>query len=286
MKGFTPSKFNHHEFNFFLRRSTYVHGLLILCTLLGGKIAFDIQQKVRDKNLELIQASVRVDMVAMPINTLNELKNMSSGVEEAKKETKAPEIVEKTVIKDKEEPRENKDKVVEKDDPTDKTEALQEVQVKKRLDFLNKLKKIGDKKVEASKEGTVKAEKGLNGEKESALKNLVLSGNKLSKGTQMYGEGNAIELKGFQAYISTLPDIVRQRWTLPQFLLDKKLKARVQVWLNMSGEVTHASIYQSSGDSDYDQRAVDAVKSSRFPPLKEEFAARALKGDIVLGFPL
>ena len=284
MKVFTTPKFNHPGFNFFIRRSTYVHLLIVLSTLTGGKIAFDIKQKERDRNLELISASVRVDMVAMPTNTLNELKNMSSGVEEAKKESKAPEIVEKAVVKEKEPPTE---KIVEKDDPTDKTEALQEAQVKKRLNFLSKLKKIGDKKVVAPKEGTQKAEKGLYGEKDTALKNLVLSGNKLSKGTQMYGDGNAAEMTAFQAYASRLPDLVRPHWKLPSFLMDKNLKARVRVWLNMSGEVTRAVIYQSSGDSEYDQRAVDAVKSAApFPVLKEDFGKRALNGDILLGFPL
>ncbi|MBC7430284.1 MAG: TonB family protein [Bacteriovorax sp.] len=287
MRVFSTPKFNHPGFNFFLRRSTYVHALLVLCTLTGGKIAFDIQQKERDKNLELISASVRVDMVAMPTQTLNELKNMSSGVEEAKKEEKAElkeKPVEKTVAK--EEPKE--EKVQEKEDPTDKTEALQEAQVKKRLDFLSKLKKIGDKKVEAPKENTQKADKGLYGEKETALKNLVLSGNKVSKGTQMYGEGNATELTAFQAYQSRLPDLVKPHWKLPSFLMtNKKLQARVRIWLSMSGELTRAEIYQSSGDPDYDQRAVDAVRTAApFPALREEVGKRALKGDIVLGFPL
>jgi len=285
MRIFTSPKFNHPGFNFFLRRSTYVHSLLVLCTLTGGKIAFDIQQKEREKNLELIQASVRVDMVAMPTHTLNELKNLSSGVEEAKREEIAPAVVEKTVAK--EEPLEEKKEIEEKADLTDKSEAFQEAQVKKRLDFLSKLKTIGNKKVDTPKENTQKAEKGLYGEKASALKDLVLSGNKLSKGTSMYGDGSAAEMTAFQTYASRLPDLVRPQWRLPQFLMDKNLKARVRVWLNMNGEVTRATVYQSSGDSEFDQRAIEAVKAaSPFPPLKEDFGKRALNGDILLGFPL
>lgn len=263
-----------------------MHGLIVLCTLLGGKVAFDLKQKERDKNLELIQASVRVDMVAMPTHTLNELKNLSSGVEEAKKEEKAPEVVEKTIAK--EEPEEVK-KVEEKADPTDKSEAFEEAQVKKRLDFLSKLKTIGNKKVDAPKENTQKAEKGLYGEKDSALKNLVLSGNKLSKGTQMYGEGNAAEMTAFQAYATRLPDIIKAKdtWRLPDFLRNKNLKARVRVFLNMNGEVTQATIYQSSGESEFDERAISAVRAAApFPPPKEEIGKRAMSGDIILGFPL
>lgn len=283
MRVFQTPKFNHPGFNFFLRRSTYVHAILVLCTLTGGKIAFDIQQKERDKNLELIQASVRVDMVAMPTHTLNELKNLSSGVEEAKREEKAPAVVEKTVAKD--EPEEKK--VEEKADPTDKSEAFQEAQVKKRLDFLSKLKTIGNKKVDTPKENTQKAEKGLYGEKDSALKDLVLSGNKLSKGAAMYGDGNAAELTAYQAYKSRLPDFVRPHWKLPSFLMGKGLNARIRVWLNMSGEVTRATVYQSSGDPEFDQRAIEAIKTAApFPALTEEFGKKASNGDILLGFPL
>jgi TonB family protein len=286
MKISPAPKLNQPSFNVYLKRSTIIHVLLFATTLISGKVILDISKNERDKNLELIQASVRVDMVAMPTQTLNELKNMSSGVEEAKPEEKTPAIVEKTVAK--EEPAEPKaEPKEEKVDPSDPNEAFQDAQAKKRQDFLSKLKTIGNKKIDAPKENTQKADKGLYGEKDTALKNLVLSGNKVVKGTQMYGEGNATEMTAFQAYASRLPDLVRPHWKLPSFLLGKNLKARVRVWLNLNGEVTRAIVYQSSGDNEYDQRAVEAVKAAApFPAIKEEFGKRALSGDILLGFPL
>jgi colicin import membrane protein len=282
MRVFETPKLNHPGFSFFLRRSTYVHVLLVMTTLIGGKIAYTINQSAREKNLQLIQASVRVDMVAMPTHTINELKNLSSGVEEAKKEEKSPELV-------KEEPKAEPKTETKAEKAAERAEAnevaFEEAQAKKRKEFLSKLKTIGNKKVES--EGTQKAEKGLYGEKDSALKNLVLSGNKLKSGTAMTGEGNTAELTAFQAYASRLPDLVRPHWKLPSFLMDKNLKCRIRVWLNMNGEVARAVVYQSSGDSEYDQRAVDAVKSAApFPTLKEEFGKRAQNGDILLGFPL
>lgn len=283
MRVFEIPKFNHPAFRFYLRRSGYIHIALVACTLISGKVAFDIQKAQQEKNLELIQASVRVDMVAMPTQTLNELKNLSSGVEEAQKEEKTEVVKEAEKVVTKEEPK-DEPKVV--DNTPDTTEAFQEAQAaKKRKDFLSKLKTIGNKKVEST--GTQKAEKGLYGEKESALKNLVLSGNKLSKGTAMYGDGAAGDLTAFQAYASRLPDLVRPHWKLPSFLIDKNLKCRVRVWLQPNGEVARAVVYQSSGDSEYDQRAVDAVKAAApFPALKEEFGKRAQNGDLLLGFPL
>ena len=283
MRVFEIPKFNHPAFRFYLRRSGYIHIALVACTLISGKVAFEIQKAQQEKNLELIQASVRVDMVAMPTQTLNELKNLSSGVEEAQKEEKTEVVKEAEKVVTKEEPK-DEPKVV--DNTPDTTEAFQEAQAaKKRKDFLSKLKTIGNKKVEST--GTQKAEKGLYGEKESALKNLVLSGNKLSKGTAMYGDGAAGDLTAFQAYASRLPDLVRPHWKLPSFLMDKNLKCRVRVWLQPNGEVARAVVYQSSGDTEYDQRAVDAVKAAApFPALKEEFGKRAQNGDLLLGFPL
>ena len=283
MRVFEIPKFNHPAFQFYLRRSGYIHTALVAFTLISGKVAFDFQKAEREKNMELIQASVRVDMVAMPTQTLNELKNLSSGVEEAQKEEKTEIVKEAEKVAEKVEPKEEP-KVV--DNTPDTSEAFQEAQAaKKRQNFLSKLKTIGNKKVES--EGTQKADKGLYGDKESALKNLVLSGNKLSKGSAMYGDGSAGELTAFQAYASRLPDLVRPHWKLPSFLMDKNLKCRVRVWLNPNGEVARAVVYQSSGDNEYDQRAVDAVKAAApFPALKDEFGKRAQNGDILLGFPL
>lgn len=287
MKVFEIPKFNHPAFYFYLRRSGYIHIILVVFALISGKMALNMQRAQQEKNLELIQASVRVDMVAMPTQTLNELKNLSSGAEEVQKEEKTETLkdAEKIVIKE-ESKEELKDEAKTKDTKLDTTEAFEEaLAAKKRKEFLSKLKTIGNKKVEST--GTQKADKGLYGDKESALKNLVLSGNKLNKGTAMYGDGGAGDLTAFQAYASRLPDLVRPKWVLPSFLMDKNLKCRVRVWLNLSGEVSRVIIYQSSGDAEYDQRALDAVKAAApFPSLKEEFAKRAQSGDILLGFPL
>ena len=283
MRVFQTPKFNHPGFNFFLRRSTYIHAALVAFTLIGGKVAFDLNRAEREKNLELIQASVRVDMVAMPTHTLNELKNLSSGVEEAKREEKAPEV-EKPVekVEAKPEPKEEPKVAEEKPDAGPTFEEAKAAQ--KRKDFLSKLKTIGNKKVDS--EGTQKADKGAYGSKETALKDLVLSGNKLSKGTAMYGEGGGGDLTAFKAYASRLPDYVRTNWSLPSYLMDKKLQAHIRVWLNMNGDVTRTEVYKSSGNDEYDQRAVEAIKLAKFPPLKEDFAKKAMSGDILLGFPL
>lgn len=280
MKVNLNNQFPGQRLPFYVRRSTYVHVGLVLLTLVSGKIVISQQEKLRNANMELISASVKVDMVAMPKYTLNELKNLSSGVEEAKKEEVAPEVTAKV-----EPEKVIEEKVVAKAEEKDTGPTFEEANKKKRQDFLSKLKDIGSKKIKDN--GNVKAEKGLYGDKSTDLKQLVLAGNKLSKGSAMYGDSNAGDLTAFQAYVVKLPDIVRSKWILPTFLEGKKLKCRVRVWVALNGEVFRAEVYQSSGEPEFDKRAVDAVKAaSPFPRLSDDIAKRALNGDIGLGFPL
>lgn len=279
MKEYQDITFLGKNFPFYLRRSGYIHIALLVFTLISGKIIFEQQAKLREKNMELVQASVRVDMVAMPKETLNELKNLSSGVEEAKKEESTPApvaVAVETKVEPKAEPK------VEK---TDDGPTFEEANKLKRQNFLSKLKQIGNKKINGA--GTQKADLGLYGEKSTDLKNLVLAGNKLSKGVAIYGDGATGDLTAFQLYAGRLPDLVRPHWRLPSFLMEKNLKCRIRVWIALNGEVTKAEVYQSSGESEYDQRAIEAVKAaSPFPALSEEFGKRGQNGDIALGFPL
>lgn len=275
-------KLNQKAFPFYLRRSSYLHLLLIAFFLFGGKIALEISEKQRNENLELVQASVRVDMVAMPTYTLNELKNISSGVEEAKPEVDNDKI-ETNVKKESDEPEVKETALDPK--KVDNSLTFEEAQIKKRQDFLSKLKSLGNKKIESK--GNINAEKGLSGDKTSALKNLLLSGNKLSKGVQIYGEGNGGDLTAFQIYASKIPSIVRNYWNLPQYLLtNTKLKCRVRVWISKEGEILKTKVIESSGEEEFDNRAIEAVKASTFPPPNEEFVKNAIEGNLVLGFPL
>lgn len=277
-------------FQFYLRNSFFIHFAVVFLSLLTGKVAFDLTENLKEKNLELVQASVRVDMVAMPKHTLKELQNLSSGTEEAIKE-EGPTPEEITA-------KENEEKaLLEAEARAKEAEELALLEAKKekdakdtekkKQDFKNMLKKLSEKKIDAKDSGVAKTEKGLYGKESSALKELVLAGNKVSQGVSIYGSGNAQAMTAFQVYIAKLPEYIRPHWRLPSFLLQKGLKCRVRVWLNIDGSLKRAEIYQSSGDNEYDHRAVQAVeRAAPFPKLSEEFGDRALNGDILLGFPL
>lgn len=303
MNNSNAAKAIEKKFPFYLRRSFYVHAALVGCALITTKVAYEIAQKQREANLELIQASVRVDMVAMPKYTIAELKNISRGSQEAapeEEQVKAEEAPEEVKAEVKAEEKvaevapEAKEEVAEANTP-DPVEAFEKEAAEKKQNFLAKLQKISKQKVPESKSGESKTksnkekkgETGYGGVDSTALKNLVLSGNKLSQGTALTGDGSSGNLTAFQVYASQIPDMVRPHWTLPAYLLDKNLQCRVRVWLNDTGDVVKAEVYKSSGDQDYDQRAIRAVKSaSPFPPLTKELGQRAQSGDILLGFPL
>ena len=277
MKEYPSLQSHFKKFPFYIRRSTYIHIALFTISMMVGKIVLFQQQKLMDTNLELIKASVRVDMVAMPKYTLNELKKISSGETEVKKD-------EISVIASPTEKVIDHEIDVKPKEP-DSNSNFEEASNKKRQDFLSKLKKIGNKIIKDN--GIQKADKGLHGEKASELKDLVLAGNKLHVGGAMQGEGSEDDMSAYQAYASRLPDLIRPRWRLPSFLLAKKLKARIRVWLAINGEVTRAEVHQTSGDNEFDQRAIDAIKeASPFPRLTDDIAKRGSNGNIILGFPL
>lgn len=284
-------------FQFYLRNSFLVHFSIVALSLITGKVALNLSENLKEKNLELVQASVRVDMVAMPKHTLKELQNLSSGTEEAKKEEgptpeeiaadKAAKEAEEKALADAEAKAQEAEELALLEAKKEKELKEAKLQEKKKQDFKEMLKKLSTKKIDSNDKNVAKTEKGLYGKESSALKELVLAGNKVSQGVSIYGSGNAENMTAFQVYIAKLPEYVRPHWRLPSFLLQKGLKCRVRVWLNLDGTLKRAEIYQSSGDNEYDHRAIQAVeRAAPFPKLSEEYGARAQNGDILLGFPL
>ena len=83
-----------------------------------------------------------------------------------------------------------------------------------------------------------------------------------------------------------MPEAVKPYWKLPSYLSTQELKARVRVYIRADGSLIKAELYESSGVSEYDQRAMEAVRQAKFSPLPEGYSSRGINGEIVLGFPL
>lgn len=264
------SSMQERPFSRWFYRSILLHACIITVILLSSTVFKKIIDQKKKSNIRLVESSVRVDVVAMPSMTIKELKavgavplNKGKPIE-APKEVKTPDL------------------------NNSKTEFLKQ---KKQKNFMDLLKNMAKKKIPKSKTKSAKVKKGsrkgkADGINNRDLKQLILAGNKLSEGSALTGNSGAAA-DDFTRYISSLPDFVRPKWKLPSYMMDQGLKCRIRVFLNPTGRILRAEIYESSGNSEYDSRALEAVKvSSPFPELAESFKSRGINGDIVLGFPL
>src|SRR5690606_6055504 len=199
---------------------------------------------------------VRVDVVGMPKFTVQELKKLevatgAKGVEEAKP------VVEE---------------VAAKEDVADSS-------------FSSFLSHYSQKKVKAAPKQ--KAQGNENAIDQTKLRSLVIEGNKVAQGTSLVGDSLKQEMTAYSAYAGNLPNLIRPHWKLPTYLLDKDLQARVRVFISSRGELIRSEIYQSSGVSEFDQRALRAIKDAApFPIPTNEIRTRLSSGDVILGFPL
>jgi TolA protein len=211
-------------------------------------------------------------MVALPKRTLKELEAIQASSASAPAPSTTSKVPEPKPIPDK------------GDEYLKDTKEVKKKSLADLLKNYSKKDKVSDvKKVRAkSKEGS-----GLNQKQQALLAGLVKRGNKVQKGEALVGNGSAEVLSAVQAYATRLPGIVKPFWKIPSYLADKGLRARIRVFINSQGRIVRAVIYESSGDDEYDNRALAAVKkASPFPVPEQKISKNILNGDILLGFPL
>ncbi|MBT5095668.1 MAG: TonB C-terminal domain-containing protein, partial [Halobacteriovoraceae bacterium] len=238
--------------NYYAKRSLAIHIALILGAIICGQFAYQFINVQRIKNVKLIENSVKVEMVAMPTLTLKELKTLSqdqSGFKVAiDPGSKDPEPVVK-----------NNETVFKK--------------VKEKINFQDMLKNLAKKKVVIKKAKPIKKikekrEKGLTNTQKKKLNDLILKGNKIRKGNVAVGKGNAAAQSEFESYVATIPGHVKPNWKLPSYLLDKSYVCRIRIYLETNGKILRMEVFQSSGNEEYDKKALAAVNaSSPFPNL-------------------
>lgn len=256
--------------DFFISFGSHI-GLLLLA-LAGGKVVSTV---FKNNDVEIIKASVRVDVVGMPKFTVQELKDMARQVSPTVPE-KVEGKKEETVVK-----TEEKEDEIKKDDLVIQEEG--KVKEKKKASFLSTLNDYSNKKI-APKE--VKA--GTNdGKAKKNLDSLILEGNRLSSGTALTGDYDDGPTSEFGAYVQSLPGIIRQFWKLPSYLLEKDLRCRIRIYLSASGTVLKQDLVESSGSPEFDGRAQAAIRDAApYPKPSDAVAARLTNSGIILGFPL
>ncbi|MDH5580984.1 MAG: TonB C-terminal domain-containing protein [Bdellovibrionales bacterium] len=236
--------------SYFTGISFLVHILIFVVFFLFSKIS-------KNQKVEIIEVlpAVRVDVVAMPKLTLQELKNIK-----IREESTSPEKA-----------KDNGSGVG--------PEYLKKAKKRSLMDLLKRQakKKVGIKPSKVKSNGR---SSGVD------LSQLILEGNKISKGSAIIGTRGSRPTTEVEEYVSTLPDFVRPHWKLPSYLINEDLNCRIRIYLNSTGHLIRAEVYKSSGNKEYDQRAMNAINRSQFPTPKGLAKDLAAQGKIVLGFPL
>ncbi|MFZ4712297.1 MAG: TonB family protein [Bacteriovoracaceae bacterium] len=255
------------------------HLLLFALVLLATKLnlipALQVLNPISPE-VKMLQTAVRVDVVSMPSQTLKEMKTEEM--------TPPPENIEKTQSAPTSKSEVDSEKIEKDEEPIGNTVEYKKVGKK---DFMSLLKNLSQKEVKGASSG--KATKNANAPtlSKEEMNGLIIAGNKLAKGNALSGGSATVDDGAFAQYVSALPFRVKKFWRLPSYLLGRNLKCRIRIFINASGELIKAAVFESSGVEEFDQRAVQAVEAaSPFSTPDASFANRLNRGEIALGFPL
>ena len=203
----------------------------------------------QSKQLEVVQSSVRVDVVAMPKWTQKELQQMEVASPKAASVEKAAPV--------------------------------------QGSSFLDKIRQFSRQKVPV-KAATQKQRKkvSLDHKREKRLGQLILAGNKLSAGTSPTGKINSEQLSELRRYMESLPRYVRPHWVLPSYLKGQGLQCRIRLSIGRGGKLLKTIIVESSGNEQYDNYALQAIEQAELPEPDKALVNQLVRGVVILGFPL
>ena len=254
----------------FIVYSIMIHFIVLISIFVLSTYSPTLFKNVNKLKMKLSKTAIRVDVVSMPKMTLKELKKIS-GVKLQDIDLK----VEKKKLFAREKSK------------------IEFIKKKKKKNFMSMLKNLADRKVKKKKSGKKSSlnnskRNAITGEMRKELKNLIVAGNKISKGSSLTSEFSSKEVADvFNQYIQSIPDLVRPNWKLPSYLLEKGLQCRIRLFLGPDGNLLKLKIFESSESKEYDKRALNAIRlTAPFPPLNREIIKSGAEGDIILGFPL
>lgn len=131
----------------------------------------------------------------------------------------------------------------------DKNKRKQQDAAIKKLEAMEKIKKMMEQEAANAKTSSP----------------TVVKGNEISKGSALKGLAR-IE---HENYLRTIDNGVKRHWNLPGWLANASLSARVRLFVDAQGNVIKKAITKSSGNDDYDSRVmatVDAATPLPAPP--------------------
>ncbi len=227
-----------------------------------------------DPILDLSQA-IRVDMVGLPDKY--DANKLPPKVEEILKEKLPDKDVVKPEVKkeiEKETVKESvKEKPVAQEAKVDKSAVDLKKSKLKQKAALDKLKQL---------DALEKIKQDIQSEAKAAAVAKAIKGRVVAPGSALTG----LDKIDANAYLNSLDQHVKQNWSLPQWLMNKPLKAQVHVRFNVSGKIISRSILKGSGEPAYDEQCLEAVdRSAPFPVVPEKFSEKFKVDGVVIGFP-
>jgi len=220
--------------------------------------------------------AVRVDIVGLP-DKMQEQQLPPKQEEAPKPQPVKPEPAPKAP------PKEAKVEKPAKAPPKKDAEAINlDKDKNKQKEALEKLKAmaaIEEMKKEAQKDKEPKKVAGVGDTQSQATK---IKGNVLAAGTALTG----LNKLQHDNYLSSLDQKIKQHWSLPEWLANKPLRAQVRVKIDDKGSILSREIVLSSGNSSYDEYALEAIdKSAPFAAPPEKFVTIVAVNGLVIGFP-
>lgn len=223
------------------------------------------------------ESAVRVDMVALP-DKLTPDQLTPPGPQAAPEKKPAEKPIEKPAPKPEPKPAVKTPKAP---DPEAVNLAKKEKQ-KAALDKLKAMSAMDALKEEVEKENKKKAAEAAAAAAKAASATTKVKGNVLSAGTELTG----LSKLQHDNYLASLDQQIKKNWILPQWLAKKQLRAQVRVKIDEKGHVISREIALSSGNSSYDDLALDTIdQSSPFPPPPEKFVSILEVNGLLIGFP-
>ena len=254
------------DFKSGLMLSIALHIFLLIIAFIVARIL--VPSTSKDGALEILKASVRVDVVGMPKMTIQELKALQAEIPKPTTDVKPVQ--------------DTKTEVVEAPPKPDDVVMPEQGKAKKSLSEM--LASYSSKKAPIAK----KEKRGDKaGAKTDGLDSLILEGNRLSKGTALVGDVSDTADAPLVAYAEGMLEKIRANWRLPTYLKDKNFQARIHVWVDANGKLIKAEMRESSGNADYDNRALGAIRAAApFGVPESAVGDKMSSKGIVIGFPL
>ena len=247
-----------------------VIALIVVQSLFFSKPQIDISQAISVSIGELR------DTKRLPEKTIAPSPQTAEVAPEKEMPTKKNTIADKGDEKSVSEKKVTAKEATEKKNSTDislKASKNKQQQALARLKKLSALEKI---KQELKTESTSQNQSKRNNRSTSSKSYIVPAGSELAGLDRLQADG----------YLALVDQSIKQNWALPQWLINKPLKARILVKISANGSLISQQVLSTSGNASYDQYCMAAIeKSAPFSAVPEKLSEKFSVDGIVVGFP-